>query len=498
MRNLFSGIHSLNTLFTGSIALGLLALVGCAKQEQPESQPEPVISREADPEIRAVWVSVLAEGLKSQEEIKQLVAVARQANLNTIVAQMHREGATMYPSKIQPRHASVRDKEGFDPLATLLKEARDTSEGKAPLKVHAWFNSFKIGEQKDYLESTPVPIAVHSPAWYTRNRAGEIQHELDPGVPAVHDHMIRVIEECLQNYDIDGVNLDFIRFFGNDRGYNPIAMKRFYQQTGQIGRPEVKDEAWSQFRRDQVSHFVKRCALSVWTIRPDAIFSVDATGWGPAPEESFSETSPYIEALQDWNGWVENAWLDLVLRMGYKRDWVEDQKQQYRDWADYTVELIDRVDGRMLTSGIGGHFNPMADGLAQYREAIDRGLGTCLFSYDRPTQEASDSDGSLKGANSPIWEILGRDIYPEKAPSPIPDWRDQKAFIGGFLKDESGKPIESGEVSLNGTHLKTQSDGSGFFGFYALEPGNYTISAPGTSLDGRDVRTKAGSVSWVE
>lgn len=486
------------THWLGAIVAGWVLLTACGTKEPAMTPTDFTTAQQASPEIRAVWVSVLAEGLKSPKEIKQLVAKVRQANFNTIVAQMHREGAAMYPSEIQPRHAAVRDSEGFDPLATLLKEARDTSGGNAPLKVHAWFNSFKIGEQRDYLESTPKPIALHHPQWYTRNRADEIQHELDPSVPAVQDHMIRVVEECLRNYDLDGVNLDFIRFFGNDRGYNPLSLERFHDQTGITGRPEAADEVWSQFRRDQVSNFVRRCALSVWTIRPNAIFSVDATGWGPAPVERFSETRPYREALQDWSGWVEKAWVDLVLRMGYKREWVEDQKQEYRDWADYTVELIDRVDGRMLTTGIGGHFNPQSDMLAQYRVALDRGLGTCLFSYDRPTQEATDSDGSLRGANSPIWEIFGTDLFPEQAPSPVPDWRDEKSFIGGYLKDPSGNPLDGEEVHLENHSLTSQSDGSGFFGFYALEPGNYTLSAPGASIHGKKVKTVAGQVSWID
>ena len=62
---------------------------------------------------------------------------------------------------------------------------------------------------------------------------------------------------------------------------------------------------------------------------------------------------------------MEQEIVDLVLRMGYKREWVEDQKQEYRDWADYTVELIERSEGRMLTSGIGGHFNPPAHNRAE-------------------------------------------------------------------------------------------------------------------------------------
>ena len=81
--------------------------------------------------------------------------------------------------------------------------------------------------------------------------------------------------------------------------------------------------------------------------------------------------------------------------MGYKREWVEDQAKEFRDWADYSNELIDKSEGRMVTVGIGGHFNPIENMLTQYREARDRGLGTSLFSYDRPTQQASDSDGEV-------------------------------------------------------------------------------------------------------
>ncbi|MCZ6674773.1 MAG: family 10 glycosylhydrolase [Verrucomicrobia bacterium] len=483
-RNLYSiGIFSL--------VLSFFCGCGVSKKENP-----PAV--EVEPELRAVWVSVLGPGLKSPQEIRQLVDAVRRANLNTIVAQVHREGAAMFHSTLEPRHASILERPDFDPLATLLKDARDTSGGKALLAVHAWFNTFKIGEQKDYLDSTPRPIAIAHPDWYTRDREGEIQYELDPSVPAVQDHMIAVIEECLRNYDVDGINLDFVRYFGVDRGYHPLALKRFYQNTGTIGRPAVDDEVWSDFRRNQVSDFVKRCAISVWTYRPNAIFSTDATGWGPAPIKHFSETRPYGEVFQDWSGWSERGWLDLVLRMGYKREWVGVQAKDFRDWADYTNELIGKSDGRMVTVGIGGHFNPMKNMLTQYQEAQTRGLGTCLFSYDRPTQEASDSDSEVRGFRSPVWDAIGKEIYPNQVPPPLPHWRIQRSFIAGFLKDESGKPIAGGKVALAGTNYNVKSDGAGFFAFYALPPGSYQLSAFGDTIDGKKVNALAGEVTWVK
>ncbi|MBC9889396.1 MAG: family 10 glycosylhydrolase [Opitutae bacterium] len=181
-----------------SIGIGCLTLFviwGCTvkeKQPPPASEPEAPASEpeldpaaEAEPEFRAVWASLLGPGLRSPEEIRQLVDAARRANLNTIVAQVHREGAAMFRSRLAPRHVSIAGRPSFDPLATLLKEARDTSEGKPRLSVHAWFNVFRIGPQDDYLKSSPKPIALAHPDWYTRNRAGELQFELDPGRPPV-------------------------------------------------------------------------------------------------------------------------------------------------------------------------------------------------------------------------------------------------------------------------------------------------------------------------
>lgn len=477
--------------------LGTL-LCSCSKKEAIQVHVEPeLLIVEAETEIRAVWVSVLGEGLKLRTEIEDLVAAVRQANLNTIVAQVQQEGATMFPSNFQPRHASIAKQSGFDPLATLLEVARDTSGGGKALKVHAWFNVFRLGEQKAYLESSPPPIAKTHPEWYTRDHAGKVQHELDPGVPAVQDHLIDVIEECIQNYDVDGINLDYIRYFGENRGYNPWAMKRFYQQTSIEGRPEIKDPAWSQFKRDQVSNFVRRCAITVWTVRPQATFSVNAVGWGAAPRKDFSDTQPYFEAMQDWNTWVKAGWVDSVLQMSYKREWEPDQKQQYRNWADFTEKLVSRTEGRIVTMGIGGYFNPLEDALNQYREAQDRNLGTSLFAYDRPTKEAAEGKGDKQGPESKIWDQLRTEIYPEPIPAPTPEWREHLSMIAGYLLDDTGAPMDHIEVSLENTGYSAYTDGAGFVAFSGLPPGTYRISCPDHAIGGSEIDAKAGEVTWI-
>ncbi|MFH0794645.1 MAG: family 10 glycosylhydrolase [bacterium] len=457
---------------------------------------------ETKPRVRAVWVSVLGPGLRSPQEIRDMVDAARRANFNVIVAQVRRSGATYFNSTLEPRDPILKDQPDFDPLAFLLKEARDTTGGKKPLQVHAWFNAFAVGSQKDLLDAKPAPLIVTHPDWFTQNATGEAQTSLDPGVPDVQDHVIALIEECLKKYDVDGVNLDFIRYFGQDMGYNPVALERFHRLTGRNDTPTSRDAQWSDFRREQVTNFVRRCGVSVRTLRPDAMFSVDAVGFGRPPLKDFSDTSGYITVFQDWAGWAENGDVDLVLRMGYKRESVEVQARDFRGWADFTRSVMDRSDGRLLTAGIGGYFNKQSDMLNQYREAQKRGLGTCIFSYNRPTQESSD-DTSLTAHKAPAWDAIGKEIYPVWVPAPRPVWRNSRACVAGFAKDASGKVVDGGKITLEGAGLKTRSvnlalcDGSGFFAFVDVDPGAYTIRAAGTSVDGKKVSAGPGVVSWI-
>ena len=152
-------------------------------------------------------------------------------------------------------------------------------------------------------------------------------------------------------------------------------------------------------------------------------------------------------------------------------------------------------DPRLITMGIGGYFNEPAGVLTQYREAQARQLGTTLFSYHRPQGDAEET--GLLGPRSPFWDTLGREIYTEPAPPPDPTWREGLGTIAGFLRDESGAPLDTVEVWLEDRDLVTASDGSGFFAFLHLEPGEYVIEAPGCSVDGASVTVTANGVSWV-
>jgi uncharacterized lipoprotein YddW (UPF0748 family) len=460
------------------------------------AMPDP--TTRAPAEIRAVWASTLQPCMNSPEEIRALVATARRAGLNTIIAQVRHRGVTWYNSDLEPRAPAIRMNPGFDPLATLLREARDTTGGQPRIAVIAWFNVFRLGSMEpDDTPASATPAARYRD-WLSRTTSGTQSDFLDPAIPEVQDFLIHMVDECLTRYDVDGINLDYIRYPEEDVGYHPCAIARFRALTGNLDAlADRNNPGWNDFRRAQVTAFVRRCAVTVWARRPGALMTVDATAFGGPPADGdFSRSSPYRQVMQDWAGWARDGWVDAVIRMGYKRESVPAQAKQFRDWADFSLQLQREAHGPIVTLGIGGYLNDLCATLAQYREAQARSLGTSLFSYWRPLRDSAET--RQFGPYSPLWDALRSTIYPTHAPLPRPDWRRQIAVIAGIAHSADGTPLDGITVRLTADRCPdqtTHTDGSGFYAFSRLAAGTYTVSAPGASPATRTVTVKPGDVS---
>nr|ACS83705.1 hypothetical protein WISOIL_0016 [uncultured bacterium AOCefta2] len=382
-----------------------VCLVACAGAfGAKHSHPAPADKPSTNTEIRAVWASTLSPCMNTPEEIHRLVESTRKAHLNTIIAQVRHRGIVYYKSKAEPMAPAPAKIAGFDPLATLLKEAHETSGGQQRLDVYAWFNAFAL----EKIEQSSATEKLRP--WLSLTTTGSVASFLDPAIPEVQNHLLSLVEDCLRDYDIDGINLDFIRYPENDAGYHPVAIKRFHEQYGSKAKASPDNPDWNTFRRDQVTAFVRRCHDAVLRLRPNAVISIDAIGFGGPPKKDFSDSRPYQQVHQDWAGWLRAGYIDAVTRMGYKRESVPQQAQDFRGWADFSRQLQDECPGRYVTLGIGGYLNTEEDTLTQYREAQKRNLGTSLFSYWRPTRASNQTN--QYGPDSPFWEKLGTQIYP--------------------------------------------------------------------------------------
>lgn len=330
----------------------------------------------APPRYQAMWVDAFHDGIHSKSQIAQLVDTAVRANVNTLIVQVRKAGDAYYRRSLEPAAWDIFAPPSFDPLAYLIQEAHRTSPRIA---VWAWVNTFYVGSQSQV-------YFRHGADWANRQNDGTAGPYLDPGNTAVRDYTRRVLMHLAESYDLDGLHLDFVRYpEGGSWGYSPAAVAAFDAAAGRTGTPDPSDEAWQQWRRDQVTAFVRDLHADLKTHRPKQLLSAALIPWGPAPvdDTSWRQTRAYSEVFQDWAGWLRAGFLDLAVPMNYNEQWTRSGAGWFGQWIEWEK---DQFAQRALI-GVGAYFNYPEDTLAQLREALAPSLagsnagGAAIYSY---------------------------------------------------------------------------------------------------------------------
>ena len=124
---------------------------------------------------------------------------------------MRQSGTAYYDSDYEPwgYYAGYSDP-GYDPLQYVIEQAHIRG-----IEVHAWFNVFSAAST-----AAGTPAAEH-PDWVCRDGNGNpmtSHRALSPGLAAVREYTMDVAMEIVNNYDIDGIHLDYIRWNEFDTG----------------------------------------------------------------------------------------------------------------------------------------------------------------------------------------------------------------------------------------------------------------------------------------
>lgn len=375
-----------------AVMMLVLALPGAAS-----AQEEPV-----EPELRAVWVDAFHHGIRSPSEAAQLVADAKRLHLNTLIVQVRRRGDALYTGGLEPPLDDPAYDPSFDALAHVVSVAHD-----AGLQVHAWINAMPVWRDeappKDarHVFNRHGPGAAGAQCWLTSTRGGTrkfpVGYFLDPGHPAARDHLVAVYLDIVRRYDIDGIHFDYIRYpetegpalpRGADVGYNPVSVARFQRELRRKGVPLPDDEAWTRWRREQVTGLIRRIAIEARAIKPRLKVGAAVIAWGapPATDGEFENTAPMQRVFQDWRGWLEEGIIDLAVPMNYAREHDERGRSYYDGWIAW--EKRNKSD-RHVAVGVGGYLSAPEGVLAQIGRARSaeggpRADGVSLFSYYQP------------------------------------------------------------------------------------------------------------------
>jgi len=272
------------------------------------------------PEVRAIWLdrgTLVKAG--SEDGLRIVFDRLAKAGVNTVFLETVNAGYTVYPSKVAPQQNPLTL---WDPLRAGVKLAHERN-----MELHAWCWMFATGNQRHNVilnqpSSFPGPVLAAYPDMAMTDRQGRLldKHEtwLDPANNKARDYLKGILKEIVTEYDVDGVQLDYIRYPFQRKasfGYSPTARSRFQQLTGvdPIDIDSTKDyslaKMWQEFKVNQVTSFVAEVSQELRQAKPRIIISAAVF-----PIERRQRLS-FIQ--QDWETWAEQGLIDMIVPMTY-------------------------------------------------------------------------------------------------------------------------------------------------------------------------------------
>ena len=286
-----------------------------------------ILAQLSDLKTRCIWI--VRESMYTESSIDSALVYAYQSNYDIVFIQVRGRGYAFYDSNIVPKHPNIDP--DFDPLEYAI-----TLGNALGIEVHAWLNSYILWSSK-YEPENPEHLYHTHKEWTEADRNLKMDSQiklsepkspqwegiyLSPLHPEVNTYLLSVYSEIINEYKIEGIHLDYIRFQDEIYGWNRYGMKEFEKIydfsprdiTRGIIPPEIADSiriAWKQFRLDAVSELVhdtygiihksgKVIALSA-AVKPNLMEARNR--WN-----------------QDWGRWVQEGYIDFVVPMNYFKE----------------------------------------------------------------------------------------------------------------------------------------------------------------------------------
>jgi uncharacterized lipoprotein YddW (UPF0748 family) len=439
--------------------------------------------------LRGLWVDAFGPGLRTPAEVAQMVEGASSLGFNTLFVQAIRRGDCLCLLSSVPVAADLQkagSPKTFDPLAETIRLAHARQ-----MRVLAWvsvtgaYNSSlpSAGPAQVFMTHGPGPSTagtVSRNSWLSRKPDGDWHSGadawLDPGIPAAADYMATSALSLVRNYDIDGLQLDRIRYpDGGDWGYSPVTLGRYRQETGQTGVPAPTDERWKAWKREQVTALTRRVALESRALKPGIIISAATIvyGDGPADLSAFQSTRTYSEVLQNWPAWMKEGLLDVNVIMNYKRDGVNGQENWFDHWN--TFAAAQRVGVGEVAAGTSMYLNAPEVTAAQAGRALGLGLGWVGYAYRTPTNEVYKELQTQPQGLAALKTALDASatVHPGgKTPEWNAEVQARRAILGRVVGTLQPGGLSVGAFGQDGLQIAaTTTDANGYYGFADLPAG---------------------------
>ena len=305
-------------------------------------------------EFRGVWIATVnnidwpsAPGLPvevQKREFRELIERIDRLNLNAVIFQIRPASDAFYQSEIEPWSYFMTGKQGrattpfFDPLAYAIELCH--SKG---MELHAWFNPFRV-RNNGFYPLDPGSFAAKNPQYIHL-----FDHKLflDPGIPKVRNHVVKVIMEVVRKYDVDAIHFDDYFYPYPVRGKNYPDQKTF----SQFGK-EYYPKRLGDWRRENINKFIVALHDSIKSVKPSVKLGISPFGvWrnksdDPHGSPGVKGTTSYDHLYADVYKWLANDWIDYIIPQLY---W--EQGNRFGDFAALAKWWNDHSFGKPLYLG---------------------------------------------------------------------------------------------------------------------------------------------------
>lgn len=305
---------------------------------------------EKDTELRAVWVSSMINNFTPSTDpvimmanLTEVLDLVEYYNMNAIMFHLRTHNNAYYKTKLAPikkEYGTYELFEEWDYLPWFINECH-----KRGIECHAWLNPYRIALDGIVDETTTEDIALQykdyplNPASKAENilitRGDGKTHGaiLDPAKTEVQDYIVKVCEELMENYDIDGIHFDDY-FYQNLNETSSILLddidqaeyELYCDETGKYQKDSETDKA--DWRRENVNNLIYKLHNAInkynnnynksvqFGISPTSVYK---SGDGSVESGSNTRSGGHYGAslFCDTYYWIKQGWIDYIMPQLY-------------------------------------------------------------------------------------------------------------------------------------------------------------------------------------
>ncbi|MEO1295661.1 MAG: family 10 glycosylhydrolase [Cyanobacteria bacterium J06636_16] len=285
---------------------------------RPQALPD---QRQPDAELRGVWLTNIdSEVLFSRENLVDGIRRLKAMHINTLYPVVWNSGYSLYPSPTVERILGEKQRlwPGYNPAFEAAQDDRDMlqelielahAEGMA---VIPWF-------EFGFMAPAEYTLRETHPDWFTQRQDGsqEIQQGaetftwMNPFHPRTQQMLLLMMAEVLDNYDVEGIQVDDHLGMPVDMGYDPVTVELYRREHDGEDPPEdYTNPEWMRWRADRITEFMTKVRSVIDLRKPGALLSVSPNPYPFA----------YDKYLQDWPSWDVLGILDELIIQIYRND----------------------------------------------------------------------------------------------------------------------------------------------------------------------------------